>query len=63
MPTLTTVINSDEFAMVGVSTAAELLDTSVRTIWRRIADGSLPARRSGRITRIRLADIRNFGSP
>lgn len=61
MPTLTTV-NSDEFAMVSVATAAELLDTSVRTIWRRIAEGSLPARKSGRLTRIRLADIRDFGT-
>jgi excisionase family DNA binding protein len=40
--------------------AAEKTGLSVRTLWRRIADGALPAKKHGRTTLIRYDDLRPY---
>lgn len=43
---------------VSLSQAAELMSVSVKTVRRRIADGTLPAYRCGRrAIRVRVADL------
>lgn len=43
---------------VSLSQAAELMSVSVKTVRRRIADGTLPAYRCGRrVIRVRVADL------
>lgn len=45
-------------AFISLSTAAEILGISVRTLRRRIAEGKLSAFRTGRrIIRVRLRDL------
>lgn len=47
-----------------VQQAAEILQTSPKTIRRRIADGTLDARRLGpRLIRVNPASLVDFGSP
>ena len=46
-----------EFGYVDVEGAAHVLGVSAKTVRRRIADGTLPACRVGRLIRIRLSDI------
>lgn len=43
---------------VSLSQAAELMSVSVKTVRRRIADGTLPAYRCGRrVIRVRVVDL------
>lgn len=45
-------------ARVGLAEAADHADVSIRTLRRRIADGSLPAYRVGpRLIKVELADV------
>ncbi|GEK80574.1 helix-turn-helix domain-containing protein [Agrococcus baldri] len=46
-----------------VQGAADLLNVSPKTIRRRLADGSIPAMRLGRLIRINPADLAGAGSP
>ena len=47
-----------------VGDAAEFLNCSVRTIWRLVASGELPARRIGtRMVRFRWSDLDQVGEP
>lgn len=39
---------------------AQVLKTSVKTVYRRIKSGALPAIRDGRVVRIRPADLRLY---
>lgn len=63
--------NTDGLAMTAslaqwftIAEAADALGVSVKTIRRRIADGSLDARRIGpRLIRVRLADLDDLGVP
>jgi excisionase family DNA binding protein len=41
--------------------AARWLGVSRRTLCRRVADGSLPATRVGRLVRLRLVDVEHLG--
>jgi excisionase family DNA binding protein len=42
---------------LSLADAAELLDVSLKTVRRRIADGTLPAYRVGKLIRIRREDL------
>lgn len=42
---------------VSLVEAADLMSVSVKTVRRRIADGTLPAYRCGRVIRVRLDDL------
>lgn len=45
-------------AFISLAAAAEMLGVSVHTLRRRIADGELPAFRTGRrIIRVRVSDL------
>lgn len=44
--------------LVALTVAAEELSVSVKTIRRRIADGSVPAYRIGRLIRVNLDELR-----
>lgn len=44
--------------LVSLATAADELSVSVKTIRRRIADGSVPAYRIGRLIRVNLDELR-----
>jgi excisionase family DNA binding protein len=44
--------------LVPLATAAEELSVSVKTIRRRIAEGSVPAYRIGRLIRVNLDELR-----
>lgn len=46
-----------------VNEAAAALNVSPKTIRRRLADGSIPARRIGRLIRINPADLTTAGKP
>lgn len=48
---------------LSVAQAAEAAGLSTKTIRRQIAAGHLPARRIGRVIRIREADLANLGTP
>jgi excisionase family DNA binding protein len=51
----------EEFRLLTAKELAALLDVSLRTIWRRRSDGSMPTPlRVGRSIRWRLSDIRNW---
>ena len=41
---------------VSLAEAGELMSVSVKTVRRRIADGTLPAYRCGRVIRVRIED-------
>lgn len=43
--------------------AADRVGVSVKTLRRRIAEGKLPAYRSGRIIRVRAADVDEMMQP
>ncbi|RIX35362.1 DNA-binding protein [Corynebacterium falsenii] len=43
--------------------AADRVGVSVKTLRRRIAEGNLPAYRSGRIIRVRAADVDEMMQP
>lgn len=49
--------NKSENEYISLKHAAERTDLSVKTLRRRIDAGVLPARRSGRLIRVRLADL------
>lgn len=56
-----TYSQDDEFRLLTVKDVAALLDMSVRTIWRRRNDGSIPPPvRVGGAIRWRLIDIRSW---
>lgn len=40
--------------------AAEILNTSVKTVWRRIKSGALPVIRDGRSVRIHPDDLAHY---
>ena len=42
---------------VSLAEASELMSVSVKTVRRRIADGTLPAYRCGRVIRVRIEDL------
>ena len=42
---------------VSLAEAGELMSVSVKTVRRRIADGTLPAYRCGRVIRVRIEDL------
>lgn len=42
---------------VSLEEAAALMSVSVKTVRRRIADGTLPAYRCGRVIRVRVDDL------
>lgn len=42
---------------VSLVEVADLMSVSVKTVRRRIADGTLPAYRCGRVIRVRLDDL------
>ncbi len=48
---------------LSVQEAAALLNVSRDTIRRRLADGSIPAMRLGRLIRINPADLARAGEP
>lgn len=54
-------ILGDDFRLINAKELAAMLDISLRTIWRRRSDGSMPMPvRVGRSIRWRLLDIRNW---
>ncbi len=46
--------------LLTVSEAAEILNTSVRTVYRRIKSGDLPVIRDGRSVRIHPEDLARY---
>lgn len=51
----------DDLRLVTAKEVAAMLDISLRTIWRRLSDGTMPPPvRLGRLVRWRLADIRKW---
>jgi excisionase family DNA binding protein len=55
---MSTIESTKPGAFISLSGAAEMLGLSVKTVRRRIADGELPAFRTGhRIIRIRVSDL------
>ena len=59
-PPADTVARLEVPALLSVSTAAQLLDVSPRTIRRRIDDGTLPAVRDHDRTMIRADELRDY---
>ncbi len=52
------MIDSGHKGYVSLSQAADLMSVSVKTVRRRIADGTLPAYRCGRrVVRVRVDDL------
>lgn len=49
--------------LVSLADAAKLLDVSVRTLRRRIADGTLPAYRVGRLLKVNPDDLERIVRP
>ena len=49
--------------LVSLAVAAELLDVSTKTLRRRIADGTLPAYRVGRLVKVNPADLDRIAQP
>ena len=50
--------DSDRHQYLTLAEAADLMSVSVKTLRRRIADGTIPAYRCGqRVIRIRVADL------
>lgn len=49
--------------LLSLKEAADRVGVSVKTIRRRIADGQLPAYRTGRILRIKRADLEALMQP
>ena len=55
---MSTIESTKPGAFISLNGAAEMLGLSVKTVRRRIADGELPAFRTGRrIIRIRVSDL------
>lgn len=55
---MSTIESTKPGAFISLNDAAEMLGLSVKTARRRIADGELPAFRTGRrIIRIRVSDL------
>ena len=50
----------NEWDWIGTSGAARLLGVQVRTVYRFIEDGRLPAYRFGRVIRVARADLDKF---
>jgi excisionase family DNA binding protein len=50
-----------EKILVSLDEAANLTGLSSKTLRRRISDGTLPARRVGRLVRIHVDDLHNLG--
>jgi excisionase family DNA binding protein len=56
--------DSSRTQYVTLAEAAELMSVSVKTLRRRIADGTIPAYRCGRrVIRIRVADLQRAFCP
>jgi predicted DNA-binding transcriptional regulator AlpA len=52
---------AEDFRLITAKELAAMLDISIRTIWRRRSDGSMPSPvKVGRSIRWRLLDIRNW---
>jgi excisionase family DNA binding protein len=48
-------------ALLSLRQAAQVMDCSLRTVTRRVADGSLPIVEFGRVRRVRRSDLERLG--
>lgn len=58
-----TALTTTRRRLISLAAAAEMLDISVRTLRRRIADGTLPAYRVGRLLKVNPDDLDNVAQP
>lgn len=58
-----TALTTTRRRLISLAAAAEMLDISVRTLRRRIADGTLPAYRVGRLLKVNPDDLERIARP
>lgn len=60
MPSMTTKSNSAIEPLLTPDEVAKVLNTSVKTVHRRIKSGALPVIQDGRVVRVQPADLRLY---